>query len=126
MGYTGDKKREYQLDYVTKRKRDWIKSQGGKCKKCGSTSNLEVDHIDENDKTFNPRDIWSRSEEVRKKELQHCQVLCETCHQNKTDSYNKDKKEAAIIACGTPEKYSTGCRCFVCRQDHVFAWRNLV
>lgn len=124
MGYTGKKKRDYQLAFVNKRKREWIESKGGKCVKCGSTRNLEVDHKDQSNKTFNPRDIWSRSEEVRKKELKDCQILCESCHEDKTALQNSKNGEAAIIACGTLEKFDVGCRCFVCRQEHVFSWRD--
>jgi 5-methylcytosine-specific restriction endonuclease McrA len=122
MGYTGKKKRDYQLAFVTKRKREWIESKGGKCVKCGSTRNLEVDHKDQDNKTFNPRDIWSRSEEVRKKELKDCQVLCESCHEDKTALQNSKSGEAAIVACGTPEKFGLGCRCFTCREEHVLSW----
>jgi 5-methylcytosine-specific restriction endonuclease McrA len=124
MGYTGKKKRDYQLAFVNKRKADWIKSKGGKCVKCGSTSSLEVDHKDQGNKTFNPRDIWSRSEEVRKRELKNCQVMCESCHEKKTALQNSKTGEASIIACGTPEKFEFGCRCFECREDHVFSWRE--
>jgi hypothetical protein len=124
MGYTGDKKRAYQLKYVTDRKKDWIKSKGGKCVKCGSTRNLEVDHKGQANKSFNPRDIWSRSEAVRKKELAHCQVLCESCHEDKTAKQNSKPKTASIIACGTPESYEFGCRCFPCSEFHILEWRK--
>jgi 5-methylcytosine-specific restriction endonuclease McrA len=124
MGYTGKKKRDYQLAFVNKRKRDWIESKGGKCVKCGSTRNLEVDHKDQDNKTFNPRDIWSRSEEVRKKELKDCQVLCESCHEDKTALQNSKSGEAAIIACGTVEKFENGCRCFTCKEEHILSWRG--
>jgi 5-methylcytosine-specific restriction endonuclease McrA len=124
MGYTGKKKRDYQLAFVTKRKREWIESKGGKCVKCGSTRNLEVDHKDQDNKTFNPRDIWSRSEEVRKKELKDCQVLCESCHEDKTALQNSKNGEAALLACGTAEKFENGCRCFTCKEEHILSWLN--
>ena len=124
MGYTGKKKRDYQLAFVNKRKREWIESKGGKCVKCGSTRNLEVDHKDQDNKTFNPRDIWSRSEEVRKKELKDCQVLCESCHEDKTALQNSKNGEAALLACGTVEKFEYGCRCFTCKEEHILSWRD--
>jgi 5-methylcytosine-specific restriction endonuclease McrA len=124
MGYTGDKKREYQLAFVTKRRKDWIKSKGGKCATCGSTRNLEVDHKNPDGKEKEPRDIWSASDDVREKELKHCQVLCKSCHEKKTAKENSGPMEMALVACGTDVKYDLGCRCFGCREEHILMWRD--
>ena len=78
-----NKQREYQRLRVAKRRSDWFQ-ENGPCKECNSWENLEVDHINSSLKTMNPAAIWSRSEEVRNKELAKCQVLCHDCHVLKT------------------------------------------
>lgn len=114
MGYVGDAKREYQLNWVKKRRTDWIESQGGKCIRCSSVDQLQVDHIDPSLKTMNPASIWSRREEVRDKELANCQVLCSPCHKEKS------KAERATLPYwhGVRQMYDDGCRCKVCVQCH--------
>lgn len=82
MGYEGDKKREYQRDWLSKRRAEGIKLLGGKCVVCGSTEKLEVDHIDAKSKVDHR--IWSWSDERRKKELAKCQLLCQKHHGVKT------------------------------------------
>tara|TARA_B100000131_G_C17801676_1_gene485799 strand:+ start:105 stop:560 length:456 start_codon:yes stop_codon:yes gene_type:complete len=59
---------------------------GGKCVVCGTTERLEFDHIDPKNKLFNitryatggkPKDVFME-------ELKKCQLLCYSCHKNKT------------------------------------------
>jgi len=60
---------------------------GSKCNQCNSTTNLEIDHIDRLQKTFNLSKHWSsKSLDVIKNELAKCQLLCEDCHKVKTKS----------------------------------------
>jgi 5-methylcytosine-specific restriction endonuclease McrA len=82
-----EKQREYQLKWITKRRSDWIKSQGGECAECGSSDQLEVDHIDPKTKKWNPAQIWSRNQSSRDKELEKCQVLCYECHNTKSSAH---------------------------------------
>jgi 5-methylcytosine-specific restriction endonuclease McrA len=108
MGYVKkDKQRSYQLVWIKTRRLDWIASNGP-CVSCGSSDNLEVDHIDPALKTMNPRNIWSRTQEARDKELANCQVLCSPCHKKKT-SLERLKEH------GTMGRYSNGCRCDECK-----------
>lgn len=59
-----------------------IELLGGKCTKCGSTENLQFDHIDPTSKDFN---ISSNLDSVRLwQELMKCQLLCEPHHREKT------------------------------------------
>ncbi len=55
---------------------------GNKCVKCGTTKNLEFDHIDPKTKCFNvnPQDSWEKT----LPELYKCQLLCKPCHLEKT------------------------------------------
>lgn len=85
MTLYGDARREYNRQWRTKRRQGWI-DENGPCQKCGSTENLEVDHIDRKTKRISPTYLWSLSltNPVRIEELLKCQVLCESCHQTKT------------------------------------------
>jgi 5-methylcytosine-specific restriction endonuclease McrA len=106
------KNREYMKAYQNKwlhnRRTEWIKANGP-CKKCSTWNNLEVDHIDPSKKQMRIAVIWSRKKEVRDAELSKCQVLCKSCHFEKTAKENKE------FGHGTPVKYAT-CDCVVCNQ----------
>jgi 5-methylcytosine-specific restriction endonuclease McrA len=110
------RKREYMKVYQNKwlnnRRLEWVKANGP-CKKCGTWENLEIDHIDPSQKSFRIASIWSRSKEFRDKELSKCQVLCKSCHFEKTTKENKE------FGHGTPIKYAT-CKCVVCNQMKKF------
>lgn len=56
-----------------------------RCVKCGSTENLEWDHIDPATKVFNIADSYLRSTEAIEAELKKCQRLCQSCHIDKGD-----------------------------------------
>ena len=70
--------------YIQKRRQDWIDSQGGHCVKCGSTDELEVDHIYQEEKSREVSSLWVLKESTRMDELKKCQVLCHDCHLEKT------------------------------------------
>lgn len=58
--------------------------KNGPCKRCGSTENLELDHIDPKSKSFMTSHIFLRSKKIRDNELKKCQILCQECHKAKT------------------------------------------
>lgn len=75
---------------------------GGKCVVCGATDNLEIDHIDPSQKSFNPtalRRPWDKTVA----ELAKCQLLCEACHKAKHAAKH-----------GSAKRYEKGCRCDLC------------
>lgn len=101
--------KEYQRNWMRSRRQEWIEANGP-CKHCGSSKDLEVDHIIPALKTMNASSIWSRTEEVRLKELQNCQVLCKVCHLKKTLA-ERPKPEH-----GTAHRYNNHkCRCEPCK-----------
>jgi hypothetical protein len=102
-----DKQREYQRLWIKARRTEWMASKGP-CALCGSSDNLEVDHIDPVLKTMDPRNIWSRRKETREKELENCQVLCSSCHKEKTSLWRLPDH-------GTIGRYQNGCRCEDCK-----------
>lgn len=106
------KQREYQLKWCLKRRENWIE-KNGPCKKCGSNEDLEVDHINKENK-FDYR-VWSWSLERRQEELKKCQVLCGKCHLEKTLSERKKTEH------GKGWMYvGHKCRCDLCRE-----WKRL-
>lgn len=72
---------DHQNRWLKRRRENWI-CHKGPCSMCGSSDNLEVDHIDPLTKISHR--IWSWSEERRLQELKKCQVLCRSCHLEKT------------------------------------------
>lgn len=80
--------RSYQLRWIQKRRKAWL-DKNGPCRKCGSDLNLEVDHINPNEKVTHR--VWNWPEERRNSELSKCQVLCEKCHKQKTSQENSDR-----------------------------------
>lgn len=84
------KKRARQLAWKQARRSSYLSTQGNCCKQCGSASELEIDHVDPRSKSIRIADIWSYSDAKRLPELAKCQVLCATCHREKS------KKDGSI------------------------------
>ena len=64
-----------------KRKAIMIEMLGGKCVDCGTTENLQFDHIDPSKKSFNISCVLS---ERMLTELEKCELRCGDCHLEKT------------------------------------------
>lgn len=60
---------------------EWF-AANGPCRECGSTDNLELDHIDRKDKVSHT--VWSWAPKRRQLELIKCQPLCRRCHRKKS------------------------------------------
>jgi 5-methylcytosine-specific restriction endonuclease McrA len=111
MTYTGQTKNDYQKAWLAKRRDEWF-TTNGPCKICGSTIDLELDHIDRATKVSHR--VWSWSEERRNKELAKCQALCNACHKDKTRIENLKSLDH-----GTRSLYRLGCRCNPCRASNA-------
>ena len=62
-----------------------IEMLGGKCVGCGTTENLQFDHIDRKQKSFTiGKRLEYSLEDKLIPEAKKCQLLCKTCHQIKT------------------------------------------
>jgi len=83
-----EKNRQYMKEYMLKRYRERrekaIEKLGGKCSKCDSTDGLQFDHVDRTTKKFTIGTLSSINEQDFWKEVDKCQLLCDTCHQVKT------------------------------------------
>lgn len=80
--------REYHRDYWGKRRQRIIDFLGGQCVECGTTDQLEFDHIDPNEKSFNIKENATISNPEVYEELKKCQLLCKDCHEEKTAKEN--------------------------------------
>jgi len=106
MGHTPET-RKRALEKVLQRRVDWLDANGP-CVLCGSSDDLEVDHLDPTVKDSHR--IWSWSLERRTAELKKCQVLCSKCHKQKTREQRRESMKH-----GTESMYRFGpCRCELC------------
>lgn len=80
---------EYMRLYNNNRYNDFkkfvIEYLGGCCSKCGSTNNLEIDHIDPSKKLFTIAKKWNTNKNIIIEELNKCQLLCDNCHHKKSN-----------------------------------------
>lgn len=110
MGYKKEN-HQYHLDYYHNRRKLLIETLGGKCSKCGSNVNLELDHIVPDDKGLEAGKLitsnWKRTDV--KAEIKKLQLLCELCHKSKTNS------EKDIWRHGTSYSFmKKRCKCLLC------------
>lgn len=61
-----------------------IEEMGGECKACGSTDQLEFDHIDPLTKLFDISKKFNLSLDRVREEAKKCQLLCHDCHERKS------------------------------------------
>ena len=93
-GYNERNKEErseyYQLnkekisEYYKERKSYCLEYLGGKCVKCGTTHNLQFDHIKREGKKYEISTKLTNKWDNLKEELDKCQLLCAPCHLDKT------------------------------------------
>lgn len=104
-----ENKNRYQRKWHKDRRNEILNELGGKCAQCGSTDELEIDHIDPTLKLFKPSKIVNMgiANPLRQAEIDKCQLLCNTCHKAKTI-------QQLTVPHGI-KGYRRGCKCDVCR-----------
>jgi 5-methylcytosine-specific restriction endonuclease McrA len=79
---------KYHLDYNNTRYKRVISKLisilGGKCVKCGSTTDLQFDHKNPAEKEFTITVGWARNWNIVLQEARKCQLLCVSCHSEKS------------------------------------------
>lgn len=80
MPYTPEERTRYTNEYRAKRRREALDYLGGECVECGSTENLEFDHIDPATKVATIASLWTASKERFWTEVKKCQLLCHDHH----------------------------------------------
>jgi len=87
-----EKRAEAQRLRRQKRRKILIEYLGGKCYGCGTTENLQFDHLDRTQKSFNIGKCLDHSLEKLVAEADKCQLLCYNCHEIKSlVNHDKDK-----------------------------------
>lgn len=96
---------------MEQRRSEWIAAHGP-CALCGSSVDLQVDHVDPAGKAVSATEVWSLAADNPRRvdELAKCQVLCATCHLAKTAAYRRSQ-----MVHGKVMYRIEGCRCEVCR-----------
>lgn len=103
----------YDLARYYRRRALAIDLLGGSCVECRSTDNLHFDHIDASTKTYDVSGILLHGWDKVKMELEKCQLLCRTCHENKT----LVERNSQLSAHGTLNRYRKyKCRCDTCKK----------
>lgn len=117
--------RKYMLERYHQRRAYGVEFLGGSCVVCGSKSNLEFDHIVSTDKSFSlAKKLHTISKKGFLKELEKCQLLCSSCHSDKSIADCGNKKAKGTH--GTLSSYLY-CRCDLCRgakSDYMKEWRK--
>ena len=82
-----EKRRIYSKLHYRRRKKYCHEKLGGKCVVCGTTENLQIDHIDPFDKSIDISKLINRKNKFLDVELKKCQLLCKHHHiqKNKVD-----------------------------------------
>lgn len=116
----------YSRDRRRKKRLKFIEMLGGKCVSCGSTKNLEFDHINSDDKSLQISRHLNNQDDIIQPELNKIQLLCSKCHKTKT----KDKNDYALPPAqhGSITMYkSYGCRCPECKQasQDYYQWQKV-
>lgn len=112
--------REYMLKRYHRRRSDSIEKLGGKCVVCGTTDNLEIDHIDRSTKTMDISGLWSCNIQRYETELKLCQLLCEAHHKEKTS------RESSVPH-GGGVSGKRNCKCEPCRlrkNEYMRNWKQ--
>ncbi len=91
---------------------------GGRCASCGTTEQLEFDHIDCRTKTLRTQDVFKSSWARVERELPFLQLLCHPCHNDKSrsDRWIKVGQRPYWVHGTATGYYHKGCRCDGCRE----------
>ena len=71
--------KNYMLARYHKRMSEARNKLGGKCFKCNSIEDLQLDHINPQTKNFTVAHLWNSKKEVFDLEISKCQLLCKKC-----------------------------------------------
>ena len=105
--------KNYMLARYHKRMSEAKNKLGGKCIKCNSIENLQLDHINPETKNFTVAHLWNSKKGVFDLEISKCQLLCKKCHEEKT--LVDMGRVSAKITHGTVSSYRY-CKCDFCKK----------
>jgi DNA-directed RNA polymerase subunit M/transcription elongation factor TFIIS len=106
--------REYMRRRYHEKRKEMITHLGGKCARCGSEKDLQIDHIDRAKKTMKVPRMAYVNNARRMEELKNCQLLCGPCHNEKTVVEDLGRRFSDH---GTYVMYvNKKCRCDACKS----------
>lgn len=111
----------YMKNRWEERRAKAIEKLGGKCVKCGTSSNLEFDHILPETKKMTIARASSMNEKFFWEEVAKCQLLCKSHHIEKT------AKEIGAVGHGEGKTGKRGCKCAPCKErkaEYMRAYRS--
>lgn len=100
----------YNLARYHARRKEFLEILGNKCVECGSTNELEFDHIDASTKSFEIGRMLNVSKARALEELAKCQILCKAHHKEKTEREADNKQ----VAHGGGLTGKRNCYCDLC------------
>ena len=112
---TKEKMREYMKSRYNEQRRMFIAYLGGKCVRCGATDDLQFDHRDPAEKAFDVGHMRGMKQIPKVlKELDKCQLLCGTCHRNKS-AQERSERQQDTFKHGTIYAWmKRKCACTIC------------
>ena len=105
--------KDYMLARYHKRMSEAKNKLGGKCFKCNSIKDLQLDHINPQTKNFTVAKLWNSKKKIFDLEISKCQLLCKKCHEEKT--LLDMGRVSAKITHGTVSSYRY-CKCEFCKK----------
>lgn len=111
---------EYVLSRYHRLMEQWRKELGGKCIDCGSTSDLEFDHVEPSEKSFTISSGWSMNIDLVREELSKCVLRCSTCHKSRS-------VQQYAVPHGGGKAGKKGCSCESCRakrKEYMKRWKD--
>lgn len=103
--------RVYTLERYHRRRAEYISQLGGVCVICGAEESLEFDHIDARTKTADISKLLNgASKATLDAEISKCQLLCRTCHVEKS----QQMRDTKFVDHGEGLTGKRNCRCEKC------------
>jgi 5-methylcytosine-specific restriction endonuclease McrA len=123
MGYSNynESMNSYMKNRWEQRRAEALEKLGGKCVRCGTSSNLEFDHILPETKKMTSARASSMNEKFFWEEVAKCQLLCKRHHIEKT------AKEIGAVGHGEGKTGKRGCKCTPCKErkaEYMRAYRS--
>lgn len=124
MSYLPEQNRKYLLARYYAHRGFFISMLGGKCKRCRSIEDLEIDHVDPKIKEIELGALFTKRNIVAAVAglVMKCQLLCRKCHSRKTARENA-RRLSAIRHGSMYAWMKLKCPCEICIRSK-WAWQD--
>ena len=93
-------------------RQEWIEKLGGKCVDCGTTEDLQFDHVDASTKEISISTVLTYAAPKVEAEMAKCELRCSSCHREKTAACGDDNS----VPHGGGKAGKRRCKCDPCRE----------